>query len=132
QDEPEVLLTQGDHVVETLTTDGPNETLGKGVEAGAARGQSDRLHARDAEKLGKSGSEEWIPIVNKVAVLSKESIEGIGPVARALLEYVGAGLRGNVRDFDAPCFEVEDEEPEIPNEPVCGEDLDREEIGGGD
>lgn len=102
-DQPEMLLSQGDDVIETLSPNGSDEAL------------RESFDARVAQDGGEVFGEEGVAIMNDVAMPADK-----------------AGLRGDVGDLHAPGFKVDDEEHEVADETSARQDLDRKEVAGRD
>src|SRR6185369_7617549 len=96
---------------------------GAGVEARDACGVEGR-----AERRG----EQWVAVVDQVALASQESVDPIGQVARELLDPCVVRMADQTGDVHAAGLEVDDKPDDVTDDTAEREYLDGEEVGRGD
>lgn len=93
-------FTEENQSVQARFLDTPDEALGRTRSDWASAGKAQGLNAGRSERLSKGLTEQWIPIVEKMALADEEAIDGISALA-AVLDHpraVGLGCDpGNVR-----------------------------------
>ena len=128
--------TEEDEVTQTLVLDRFDKSLRVGIAVWAPRWDLDAFNALD---LGRTRwledslervSEQWISVVNQVARITQNAIDGIGEIASDLFHPLAIGIDSNTSDLDGTSPKLHHEKDRVANSAEDPQDFDSEEITG--
>jgi hypothetical protein len=130
EDGPQMPLTKGDDVAETLGACRSDPTLLERIQVRTSGRQHHRPHTPSLEDVSKPIPEQRIPVMDEVADILEKPIDGISEVPGHLLHPSIVGIVDNTCDVDATRLNLHDDEHGVAYEPAKGEDFDIEEVHG--
>ena len=129
---PKVSLTEGYDAVETLSTDGENESFRICVQIWTLGWKAEGLHACISQEPTYLLGEQRVPVVDEVSVAKEEPIPHIGEVPRHLLHPIPVWIRGDTTNAYATSSEIDDKHDMVADEPEGAQNLHSEQIRGSD
>src|SRR5262249_38982517 len=105
----EVLLAEWHDAIQALRFDGPDKSLGKGVQIGTPSRQAQGLHTTVPQPVPEGGRVEGIAVQNEVFGAAEEVLFGVGQVPCDLRHPVLVRLRGDPSDLHGAGLEFDDE-----------------------
>ena len=128
----QVPLAEDDHAIEALGFDRADEAFGVGVEVGTPWWQPNGLDTARSEHRIERCREEWITIVDQVAVLEQEAIEAVHERPSDSDHPVAIWILGDPCDGHSAGGQVDDEEHMEPGQPTECPGFNSEKVGGRD
>jgi hypothetical protein len=128
----QMTLAKWNNMPQALGFDRTHKSFGKRVQVGTVCRESQEFDIGRGQELLEVVRVQWVSVDDEVAETIEWAGDGIGQVARDLRHPRAVGMGRDARDVDSTRLEVDDEENQVTYEAADGEDLDAEEVRGGD